>query len=129
MTESNIDDLKLAFCVFICQKIFEADAYVDYQEFKLFGQIFPRQLLRSVAFVDDNDEFTDHYQRATADALAQLPNVLDESEKLELLTLLHGACMADGELASRELEELRRGADLLGIAPAEFTQHLGQIAQ
>jgi uncharacterized tellurite resistance protein B-like protein len=55
--------------------------------------------------------------------------MLTSSEKLDLLTLLYGACMADGELESEELDELRRGADLLGLSPTEFATHLAQIAQ
>ena len=127
-SDSSIDRLKLAFAVYLAQKIFEADAHVDYQEMKLFGQIFPRQLLRGFDFIDHNDAFTQSFEEARQAALEELPFNLDTSEKLDLLTLLHGACMADGDLESRELDELRRGADLLGVSPNEFTQHLAQIA-
>ena len=129
MADNELDRLKLAFAVYLSQQIFEADEYVDYQEMKLFGQIFPRQLLREFQFIDERDAFTSEFESARQEALTQLPSKLNATDKLDLLTLLHGACMADGELEPQELDELRRGADLLGLSPNEFTNHLAELAR
>jgi uncharacterized tellurite resistance protein B-like protein len=124
----STEHLKLAFVVFLTQEIIEADQKIDYQEMKLFGQIFPRPLLRELGFIDDQDNFTAEFERARQASLVELPKQLNIDEKLELLTLLHGACLADGELGSGELDQLRRGGDLLGLTPNEFTAHIASLS-
>ena len=129
MTESNdIDSLKLAFTVFFVLEVIEADQRIDYQEMKLYGQIFPRALLREFHFLDENDNFTPAFERARIRALEVLPQRASMDEKLELLTLLHGACLADGDLGEQELSQLRKAADLLGLSPSEFTTQLSVLS-
>ena len=124
---NDAERLKLAFAVYIAQLIVEADNRIDYLEIKLWGQLFPRNLLRQASFIDDEGNLSESFEKARQEALYVLPGTLSIDEKLELLTLLHGASMADGELEAHELDVLRKGADLLGIPPNTFTTHLAQL--
>ncbi|MBT3218213.1 MAG: hypothetical protein HN348_03910 [Proteobacteria bacterium] len=124
---NDAERLKLAFAVYIAQLIIEADNRIDYREMKLWGQLFPRNLLRQASFVDDEGNLNADFEQARQEALITLPGSLSLDEKLELLTVLHGASMADGELEAHELDVLAKGADLLGIPPTTFTTHLAQL--
>jgi uncharacterized tellurite resistance protein B-like protein len=125
---SDIDSLKLAFTVSSSLKVIEADERIDYQELKFYGQIFPRGLLRDFGFLDDEDNYTAAFEEAQQRALTVLPQAISTEEKLELITLIHGASMADDDLGEKELVELRRAGDLLGLSPAEFTNLIAALS-
>ena len=121
-----VQRLKLAFGVCIGRAIIDADRDVDYSEFRLFGRIFPRVLLREEGFVDDQNQFTEHLAAAWLEACAVLPGALSEGDKLDLLTLFHGTSMADGSLDERESAVIREAATLLGVAVDTLDAHLAE---
>jgi uncharacterized tellurite resistance protein B-like protein len=116
--------LKLAFGVSIGRAIVDADRQVDYSEFRLFGQIFPRVLLREEGFVDEQGQFTEALATAWMEACAVLPEMLSEEDKLDLLSLFHGTSMADGTRDSRETRVIKDAADLLGVPSDVLAAHL-----
>lgn len=127
-TPSDIDSLKLAFTVSCALKVIEADQHIDYQELKFYGQIFPRALLREFGFLDDADNFTPAFEEAQNRAIETLPQSISTEEKFELLTLIHGASLADDDLGEQELVELRKAGDLLGLSPTEFTNLIAELS-
>jgi len=121
---ADVDRLKLAFGVSIGRAIIDADRKVDYGEFRLFGRIFPRALLRDVGFLDDDDQFNEALAGAWMEACAVLPEAISKEEKLDLLALFYGTSMADGELDDREMTVIREAASLLGVDQDTLDQHI-----
>ena len=118
--------LKLAFALYIAQQVVEADGRVEYGELRMWHDLFPRALLREAGFIDEGGGFTASWESHRLAALTELPK-LPETERLELLTLLHGTSLADGEIAAQEVVALRRGADLLAVSEERFTVLLAQL--
>jgi len=125
LTDEELKGLELAFAVGHAREIIDADGTTDYGEFKLFGAIFPRQLLRDHGFIDDHAAFTPALAIAQERALAVLPASLGKAEKLDLLTLLWGTGVADDNLDKREVAVIRKAADELGVT---FEELLAQVA-
>jgi uncharacterized tellurite resistance protein B-like protein len=125
MTDEELKGLELAFAVGHAREIIDADGTTDYGEFKLFGAIFPRQLLRDHGFIDADAAFTPALDVARERALAVLPAALGKAEKLDLLTLLWGTGVADDDLDKREVQVIRKAADELGVT---FEELLAQVA-
>lgn len=123
----DLERLKLAFAVSIAKSVVDADDRTDHAEFQLFGQIFPRTLLRDHGFLDEDGRFTPALEQAFAEARATLPAALSPEEKLDVLTIFYGASVADDELDSRELAIVREAAQLLGVSVGTLSAHLAQV--
>jgi len=126
MTDDHLKGLELAFAIAHAQEIIRADGVEDYGEFKLFGAIFPRMLLEQHGFLDDEHHFTPKLHRARHEAAQALPTELSTEQKLDLLTLLWGTGVADGDLDSREAAVIRRAADELDVP---FDALMGHVAR
>ncbi len=127
MTDENLKGLELAFAVIHACEIIDADGATDYGEFKLFGAIFPRPLLREHGFVDADGAFTEALRQAYQQAKGVLPGALGEAEKLDLLTLLWGTGVADDDLDKREVGVIRKAADELGVSFEALLAHVATL--
>jgi len=123
-TNDELDQLRVAFAAFVAKLIVDADGIVDFGELKLMSQVFPDRLLAQMGFLDENGGFTEAYRSAYTKAIRVLPNRLDLQGKLELITVFHRTCMADGELIQAELLVLREAAEVLGIPVTLLSRHL-----
>ncbi len=115
MTDDDLKPLELALAVSLAREIIDADGVTDYAEFKLFGRIFPRALLREHGFVDEHGAFTPALDAARDRALQVLPTAMEHADKLDLLAILWGEGVADDDLDTREVEVLRKAAALLAV--------------
>jgi uncharacterized tellurite resistance protein B-like protein len=118
---------KLAFAVFVAKLIVDADGIVDFGELKLLSQAFPDDLLQRVGFLDRDGGYTAAYRDSYTGAMRELPNRLELDDKLELITIFHRTCMADGELIQAELLVLREAAEVLGVPLAVLSKHLAGL--
>ncbi len=121
---ADVDRLKLAFGVSIGRAIIDADRKVDYGEFRLFGRIFPRVMLRELGFIDDKDQFTEDLAGAWLEACEVLPKAMSNDDKLDMLALFYGTSMADGELDDREMAVVTEASNILGIDAETLEAHL-----
>jgi uncharacterized tellurite resistance protein B-like protein len=121
------DRWKLAFTVFVAKLIVDADGIVDFGELKLLSQAFPDDLLQRVGFLDLDGGYTPAYREAYTEAMRELPNHLELDDKLELITIFHRTCMADGALIQAELLVLREAAEVLGIPLPVLSTHLAGL--
>jgi len=120
----ELDQLRVAFTAFVAKLIVDADGIVDFGELKLMAQVFPDALLQKMGFLDENGGFTERYRNAYTQAIRVLPARLEMEQKLELITVFHRTCMADGELIQAELLVLREAAEVLGIPVSLLSRHL-----
>jgi uncharacterized tellurite resistance protein B-like protein len=121
------DDLerwKTAFTMFIARLVVDADGIVDFGELKLLAAVFPDSHLRTLGFLDESGGFTQAYKDAYLEAMRELPNRLNLSQKLDLVSVLHRTSMADGELLQSELLVMREAAEVLGIPLPVLSTHL-----
>ncbi len=120
----ELDQLKVAFTAFVAKLIVDADGIVDFGELKLLSQVVPDAMLRQMGFLDGDGDYTQAYRDAYTRAIRVLPERLDMEAKLDLITIFHRTCMADGELIQAELLVLREAAEVLGIPVRTLSQHL-----
>ena len=124
---TRIDRMRIAFAVRVARKIVDADGILDLTEIELLARTFPSALLRRAGFLDARDLLTPAVERAYRQALAELPQVLTLSEKLELVTLFHRTCDADGDIHPRELDVLREAAAMLAVPRPTLDTHLSTL--
>ncbi|MCB9693495.1 MAG: TerB family tellurite resistance protein [Alphaproteobacteria bacterium] len=121
---SPIEQLQIAFSVHIAREIVAADGILDIDEMKLLMLVFPDRLMRSCRFVGPDTELTEAFHRAHVEAVRTLPRILDTQQKLDLITLFHRTCVADGELHPKELSVLKGAARILEVDPMLLKVHL-----
>ncbi|MEZ4323197.1 MAG: TerB family tellurite resistance protein [Myxococcota bacterium] len=124
---SPLDQLQVAFAVFIAREIVAADGILDIDEMRLLMMVFPDHLMRNCRFLGPDTRLTEAYHRAYVEAVRILPAVLDTQQKLDLVTLFHRTCVVDGELHPKELTVLRGAAKTLAIPPAVLKKHLASL--
>lgn len=116
--------LQVAFTAFVAKLIVDADGIVDFGELKLLSQVVPDEVLRAMGFLDADGAFNDAYREAYTRATRVLPERLSMAQKLDLITIFHRTCMADGELIQAELLVLREASEVLGIPVPVLGEHL-----
>jgi uncharacterized tellurite resistance protein B-like protein len=124
---SELDRMRLAFAVFVGRRIAEADGILDIDEIDLLTLAFPNAWMETCGFIDENTQLTEACRRAYDDACKILPVSLNLTEKLDLITLFHRTCMADGKLHERELALLMSAAQLLHVPGADLRTHLLEL--
>jgi uncharacterized tellurite resistance protein B-like protein len=86
--------------------------------------VVPDEQLARMGFLDADGAYTDAYRQAYTRAIRVLPDRLSMERKLDLITVFHRTCMADGELIQAELLVLREAAEVLGIPVRTLSEHL-----
>jgi uncharacterized tellurite resistance protein B-like protein len=124
---TRIDRLRIAFAVRVARRIVDADGVLDLSEIELLARTFPSALLHRAGFLDRRDLLTPAVDRAYREALAELPGVLTLTEKLDLVTLFHRTCDADGDIHPRELDVLRDAAAMLAVPRRTLDRHLSTL--
>ncbi|MCB9678376.1 MAG: hypothetical protein H6737_24955 [Alphaproteobacteria bacterium] len=124
---SPIEQLQVAFAVYIAREIVAADGILDIDEMRLLMLVFPDRLMRNCRFLGPDTRLTEAYHRAYVEAVRVLPIILDTEQKLELVTLFHRTCVVDGELHPKELTVLRNAAKTLDIAAPVLKRHLTSL--
>ena len=124
---TEIDRLRVAFAVFVGKKIVEADGILDIGEIELLTMAFPNPWMDVCGFIDGDTNLTEACHKSYRDARKILPVTLDLEEKLELVTLFHRTCMADGELHEQEFNVLMEAATLLKVPVTDLRDHLKSL--
>jgi len=124
---TEIDRLRVAFAVFVGKKIVDADGILDISEIELLTMAFPNPWMDICGFLDGDTNLTETCFKTYEDARKILPVTLDLEEKLELITLFHRTCMADGELHEMEFNVLMEAAVELKVPQAELRDHLKSL--
>jgi len=128
LSHEELAPLKTAFALHVARMIVEADEVLDYDEMHVIERAFPSSRLRALGFLDDSGRFTSRYDDALARALQVLPREVTLAEKLELVTLFHRTCMADGDLDPREVKVLHHAAEMIDLSAASLARHLDAIS-
>lgn len=130
--EFDLLNLKLAFAYHVAQRIVGADDQLARGEVRFLEQRFPAELMRRAGFLSADGTFTELFQRATSEALIELPMRLNVAEKLGLIDLFLDATLADGEFHASEGVVLVHAARLLDLTTEALDAHLstrrGQVA-
>ena len=121
------DQMKLAFAVWIARMIANANGVLDLSEIRILNKRFPNDLLRKFELVDEMANPTATFKQVSRKAVGVLPDALELSEKLELVTIFHEVCMADKELAQSELLVLREASEALGVPVQVLSTHLSSL--
>ena len=88
---------------------------------------FPNEWMRTCGFIDGDTQLTERCHRAYADAQKILPVTLSLREKLNLVTLFHRTCVADGQLHHRELSILMDAAKKLHLPRDHVKVHISML--
>lgn len=121
--DDDLNQLKVAFGLDILRKVAAADGRVDEREWALIDQAWPPGTLDRLGFIDAEGP-TDAWREAAVRARSELAGRLSEAEKLLLLGFFYTVCMADGALHPRELSEVHRAAEHLGVSVERLGAHL-----
>jgi len=124
VSDSPLDELKLAFAYHVVQEIVGADDNLDIGEMSFLDEVFPNSTLSTAGFIDDDYRPTERYHTAVAQALKALPARLSHPQKLELLDTFLDATLADQDFAREEAAVLVKAAHLLGVRTEELDIHL-----
>jgi hypothetical protein len=127
LVPGRIDRLRIAFAVRIAQRITEADGVLDAGEVGLLQRCFPDQMLQRAGFLDSRRVLTHEVDQVFRQALAELPQILTTSEKLDLVTLFHRTAAIDGETHPEELRILEEGAAMLLLPHRTLLEHLRHL--
>lgn len=124
---SELDRLQVAFAVNVAKAIVDADGILHLDEISLLQMTFPNPWMRACGFINEDTQLTPEVGRWYQRARKELPRRLDLSERLNLVTLFHRTCLADGELHDAELQVLMDAARKLQIPRGEVRRHLGHL--
>ncbi len=102
--------LKAAFAIKVSELLVKADGRIADDERAFLAEMFPADLLGSLGLDDP-----ERYERLRAEALEELPALLDHEEKLQLIGLFLAVSDADAHIDVRELEVIAMAADQLGV--------------
>lgn len=120
---ADLDKLKVAFGLDILRRVATADGHVDDREWALIDKAWPAGTLEAYGFLED-DGPTELWRETAIRARTELAGTLPEAEKLLLLGFFYTVCMADGVLHPREMAEVHRAAEQLGVSVDRLGAHL-----
>ena len=120
----DLQRLQLAFAYHMIEQVIGSDADLDGEEGAYLSEVFPRELLARLGFVDATGARTESFDEARDEALVELPERLTVGEKLGLVELLVGAAAADGLLTAQEVDAVSAAARMLGVGDAAWSEHL-----
>ncbi len=121
---SRLDRLRVAFAAQVAKDVTEADGVLDLDEITLMMRVFPSALMTACGFVDERGELTAAFHEHQREAARILVIELGLALKLELITVFHAACFADGESMDAEVAVLKRAATQLGVTDHQLQRHL-----
>jgi uncharacterized tellurite resistance protein B-like protein len=124
---SRLDRLQIAFAVKVARAIVDADGVLDLGEIELLTMAFPTPMMENAGFLDAQEQLTPAVDDAYRKAVSELPRILTMPEKLDLVSLFHRTCMADGELHPTELDILLKAAVMLDIDEETLRDHLRSL--
>jgi hypothetical protein len=127
MGTSDVDRWKTAFSLFVATLVAGAEQPLDERRAAVLQAMYPPDRLRALGLADEDGSVTPAYPLAYREAMRELPARLSLSEKLEIVTDLHRATLADGPLALSELLVVREAAEILGVPRLELTKHLDRL--
>lgn len=127
MAGFSTEELKLAFAYHVVQLIMGADQVVTEAENVYVKCHFPEDMLASSGFVDADGLLTPRFGEARDEALASLPDQLDQKTKLELVSMFVGAAVVDEQLDHGESQIFVAAASLLGVSTDELDAHLDSM--
>ena len=125
----DLQRLQLAFAYHMIEQVIGSDADLHGEEVAYLSDVFPRELLARLDFVDEAGTRTAAFDEARDLALVELPERLTLGEKLGLIELLVGACAADGLLTAQEVDALSATARMLGVGDAAWSEHLDELLE
>ncbi len=119
--------MQVAFAVHFAKRIVDADGILDMKEIELLTMAFPNPWMSACGFLDNGTNLLPAYESVYRESLRTLPKALTLTQKLDLVTLFHRTCMADGELHQDELEILFEAARKLHISRGAVRKHLANL--
>lgn len=120
------ESLRFAFGYQMARRIVTADGAIGPAEQAFLDRHFPASDFVAYGFRDAHGVPTERWDEALGDALMEIP-AHPESERLELLTQLWTAAMADAELHPDETKSIQHAARLLGLPADTVAAHLGSL--
>lgn len=118
--ENERDRQRLALTLHITKRVVGADGVLDDAEAAMMREVFPDAVLEKFGFVNEWGAVTDVFLAAVEAAKRELPEVLSEEEKREVVGFFHRISNADGDYDEAEQSMVMSAASLLGL-PFEAT--------
>lgn len=129
MAQFKKQELTLAMGHHVAQRIIGADRILDEAELAALHGIFPRDAMVAAGFVSlETGGYTDTFEEAARASFKELPPLLDDEEKVELMRVWWAMSMADGELAAAETEVLTKAGQVLGWEPSRIQDVFEMLA-
>ena len=102
--------MKYAFAIRLVKNVIEADEKILPEEEAYFYECFPPEFLQVLQLSDVEEQ-----DRLYTRAVEELPTLLSEDQKLELIGMFLGAGVSDGELDFREFGVVEAASAALGL--------------
>lgn len=128
-TSLGPEALKLAFLRHLLGEVARADHEVRPEEAALIDAVCPPDDLRRAGLVDALGQPTELGKAAGTRALVELPALMTEGEKLDMLTQLIELSVVDGQIDRNEGSVLLIAAELLGLSPSALDRHLDTLTE
>lgn len=118
MSESDPELLTFVFTFHVVDRILNADGRLEGSEIDWLVDLFPHDSLYDRGLIDDDDALTERYDELLEEALAHLPEHLNDDAKAALIQTFFESALADGSYEPREAQMIAYACQLLGI-PAD----------
>ncbi|MCO4773845.1 MAG: TerB family tellurite resistance protein [Deltaproteobacteria bacterium] len=129
MSDFTKHELTLAMGHHIAQHVIAADRLLEDVELAALHTIFPRDGMVAAGFLNTSTgKYTGDFEEAARVALRQLPPLLDDDEKVEMMRVWWAIANADGELAAAESEVLMKAGQALGWSLDRIQEVFEQLA-
>ena len=124
--QHDLKTLTMVFAYHVVGSVITADGETSSEEAVFLERRWPLAGMVDRGFILEDGSRTDKYRRARQRALADLPDLLSQADKLDLICTFMDAGLADGHLDRDEAAVITRAADLLGLTAAEWMDHLAK---
>ena len=129
MAQFKKQELTLAMGHHVAQRIIGADRVLEESELAALHGMFPREAMVVAGFVSEaSGGYTDVFEEAARASFRELPPLLGEAEKVDLMRVWWTMSMSDGELSAPESEVLEKAGQALGWEKEHTAQVLEMLA-
>lgn len=122
--QHDLKTLTMVFAYHVVGSVIAADGHTSSEEAVFLERKWPLDVMVDRGFIREDGSRTAEYRAAREMALADLPNILSQADKLALISTFMEAGLADGHLDREEAAVITRAAELLGLRSAEWMDHL-----
>ncbi len=123
MSDTKLEELKLAFGYHFARLVVETDGSIGEDEHRFLDTLFWREKLVAAGLITAAGEVTLDFADRVREAITVLPVRASEAERLDVLTLILRATLSDGRFEWGEGTVVNKAAELLGLSNQAVDHH------